>query len=296
MTLVIMAAGIGSRFGGLKQIEPVGPNGEFIIDYSIYDAIKAGFNKVVFIIKEENYDVFKETIGKRIEGAIDVEYVFQDIKNVPEGVVLPPDRVKPLGTGHAILSCKGVVNEPFTIINSDDFYGRDAYMKAANFLKEDTTDYAMIGYVIGNTLTENGSVKRGYSEQIDGYLSNIIESSVYRDGEQIKVEPLDGRDGFYAKDSDLVSMNMFCFKPDMIDYLDKRFKKFFDENQDNLEKCEYLIPDVVFERIENDNLKVRVVDTNSVWKGVTYKEDKEELVNYINNLIKAGEYPTNLYK
>ena len=296
MTLVIMAAGMGSRFGGLKQIEPVGPNGEFIIDYSIYDAIKAGFNKVVFIINEENYDIFKETIGKRIEGKIDVEYVFQDIKNIPEGVVLPKDRIKPLGTGHAILSCKGVVNEPFAIINSDDFYGRDAYIKAAKFLKEDTKDYAMIGYLIGNTLTENGSVKRGYSEQTNGYLSNIIESSVFRENDKIKVEPLDGRDSFYAKDEDLVSMNMFCFKPDMIDYLDKRFKKFFDDNKDNLDKCEYLIPDVVFERIENDNLKVRVVDTTSVWKGVTYKADKEELVNYINNLIEKGEYPNNLYK
>ena len=295
MTLVIMAAGMGSRFGGLKQIEPVGPNGEFIIDYSIYDAIKAGFDKVVFIIKEENYDIFKETIGKRIEGKIDVEYVFQDIKNIPEGVVLPSDRVKPLGTGHAILSCKGVVNEPFAVINSDDFYGYDAYEKAFKFLKEDTSDYSMIGYLIGNTLTENGSVKRGYSESMDGYLSNIIESTVYRDGNRIKVEPLDGREGFYAKDNDLVSMNMFCFRPDMIDYLDNRFMKFFEENKDNLEKCEYLIPDVVFERINNGEIKVRVIDTNSVWKGVTYKEDKEELVNYINNLISKGEYPNNLY-
>lgn len=295
MTLVIMAAGMGSRFGGLKQIEPVGPNGEFIIDYSIYDAIKAGFDKVVFIIKEENYDIFKETIGKRIEGKIKVEYVFQDIKNVPEGIVLPEDRVKPLGTGHAILSCKGVVNEPFVIINSDDFYGYDAFMKAANFLKEDTTDYAMIGYLIGNTLTSNGSVKRGYSEQKNGYLSNIIEATVYKDNNGIKVEPLDGRDCFYAKDEDLVSMNMFCFKPDMIDYLDKRFLDFFNENKDNLDKCEYLIPDVVFERIENDNLKVRVIDTNAVWKGVTYKEDKQELVDYILELINSSEYPNNLY-
>ena len=296
MTLVIMAAGMGSRFGGLKQIEPVGPNGEFTIDYSIYDAIEAGFTKVVFIIKEENYEIFKNTIGKRIEGKINVEYVFQDIKNVPEGVVLPETRVKPLGTGHAILSCKGVVNEPFAIINSDDFYGRDAYMKAANFLKEDTTDYAMIGYIIGNTLTENGSVKRGYCEQENGYLTNLIESSCYKELDKVKVEPLDGREGFYANTNDLVSMNMFCFKPDMIDYLDKQFKTFFDKNQDNLEKCEYLIPDVVFERIENDGLKVRVVDTNSVWKGVTYKEDKEELVNYISKLIENGEYPNNLYK
>ena len=296
MTLVIMAAGMGSRFGGLKQIEPVGPNGEFIIDYSIYDAIKAGFNKVVFIIKEENYDIFKETIGKRIEGKIDVEYVFQDIKNVPEGVVLPSDRTKPLGTGHAILSCKGIVTEPFTIINSDDFYGRDAYMKAANFLKEDTTDYAMIGYIIGNTLTENGSVKRGYSEQVNGYLSNIIESSVYKEGDKVKVEPLDGRESFYANPDDLVSMNMFCFRPDMIDYMDKHFIDFFNKNKEDLSKCEYLMPDVVFERIENDGLKVRIVDTSAVWHGVTYKEDKQELVDYISGLIESGEYPNNLYE
>ena len=295
MTLVIMAAGMGSRFGGLKQIEPVGPNGEFIIDYSIYDAIKAGFDKVVFIIKEENYDIFKETIGKRIEGKIDVEYVFQDNKNIPEGIVLPSDRVKPLGTGHAILSCKGVVNEPFAVINSDDFYGYDAYKKAANFLKENTTDYAMIGYLIGNTLTENGSVKRGYSESKNGYLTNIIESSVYREDGKIKVEPLDGRECFYAKGNDLVSMNMFCFKPDMIDYLDEHFIDFFKKNKNNLDKCEYLIPDVVFERINSNEIRVRVIDTDSVWKGVTYKEDKEELVNYINSLINAGKYPKKLY-
>ena len=296
MTLVIMAAGMGSRFGGLKQIEPVGPNNEFIIDYSIYDAIKAGFTKVVFIIKEENYELFKETIGKRIEGKIDVEYVFQDIKNIPEGVTLPIERVKPLGTGHAILSCKGTVNEPFAVINSDDFYGRDAYIKAANFLKENTEDYAMIGYLIGNTLTENGSVKRGYCNQKDGYLTNLIESSVYKENGKIKVEPLDGREGFYANDNDLVSMNMFCFKPDMIDYLDKHFIDFFNKNQNDLLKCEYLIPDVVFERINNNDIKVRVVNTSSVWKGVTYKEDKDELVKFINDLINKGEYPSNLYE
>ena len=296
MTLVIMAAGMGSRFGGLKQIEPVGPNGEFIIDYSIYDAIEAGFNKVVFIIKEENYDIFKETIGKRIEGKIDVEYVFQDIKNVPEGVELPKDRVKPLGTGHAILSCKGTVNESFAIINADDFYGRDAYMKASDFLKNNKSDYAMIGYLIGNTLTDNGSVKRGYCEQENGYLTNLIEASMYREDDKVKVEPLDGRDGFYANNDDLVSMNMFCFRPDMIDYLDEHFIEFFEKNKEDLSKCEYLIPDIVFERIEKDNLKVKVVDTNAIWHGVTYKEDKEELVESINKLIENGEYPYNLYE
>ena len=296
MTLVIMAAGMGSRFGGLKQIEPVGPNGEFIIDYSIYDAITAGFKKIVFIIKEENYDIFKSTIGKRIEGKIDVEYVFQDIKNVPNGVVLPSDRTKPLGTGHAILSCKGTVNENFAIINADDFYGRDAYIKAASFFKENKTEYAMIGYLMGNTLTENGAVKRGYCEQVDGYLTNLIESSVYKENDKVKVEPLDGREGFYANDNDLVSMNMWCFRPDMLNYLDEHFIEFFDKNKDDLSKCEYLIPDIVFERIEKEGLKVKVVDTSAVWHGITYKEDKEELVNYINKLIEDGEYPKNLYE
>ena len=293
MNLVVMAAGMGSRFGGLKQIEPVGPNGEFIIDYSIYDAMKAGFDKVVFIIKEENYDIFRDTIGKRIEGKINVEYVFQDIKNVPDGVVIPSDRVKPLGTGHAVLSCKGTVNDDFIIINSDDFYGRDAYVKAANFFKENKEDYAMVGYIIGNTLTENGAVKRGYAEQKDGYLSNLIESSVYKDGDKVKVEPLDGREGFYASLNDLVSMNMWCFRPDMLDYLDEHFIDFFNENKEDLSKCEYLIPDVVFERIENNDIKVKVVDTSAVWHGITYKEDKEELVEYISGLIDKGEYPRN---
>lgn len=296
MILVIMAAGMGSRFGGLKQIEPVGPNGEFIIDYSIYDAIKAGFNKVVFIIKEENYEIFKSTIGKRIENKINVEYVFQDMKNIPDGVVLPSDRVKPLGTGHAILSCKGTVNEPFAIINADDFYGRDAFVKAAEFLKQKSNDYAMIGYLIGNTLTENGFVKRGYCEQENGYLTNLIESSVgYEDG-KIRVNPLDGREGFYADNNSLVSMNMFCFNPDMIDYLDKHFIDFFNRNKKDLSKCEYLIPDVVFERIHNNDIKVKVLNTSAVWYGITYKEDKEELVKNINKMISDGDYPKKLYE
>ena len=295
MTLVIMAAGMGSRFGGLKQIEPVGPNGEFIIDYSIYDAMRAGFTKVVFIIKEENYDIFKNTIGKRIESKIDVEYVFQDIKNVPEGLNIPETRVKPLGTGHAILSVKGVVNEPFAVINADDFYGFDAYKKAADFLKEDTTDYAMVGYHIGNTLTKNGSVKRGYCEQKDGYLTNLIECKMIEESGKVKCEPLDGRDTFYANLDDPVSMNLFCFKVDMIDYLDTHIKDYF-LKQEDLNTCEYLIPDAVFERIDNGEIKMRVIDTNAVWHGITYKEDKEELVNCIQELINKGEYPNNLYK
>jgi len=295
MTLVIMAAGMGSRFGGLKQIEPVGNNGEFIIDYSIYDAIKAGFDKVVFIIKEENYDIFKDTIGKRIEGKISVEYVFQDMNYIPDGIILPSDRTKPLGTGHALLCLKDTVNEPFITINADDFYGRDAFEKAAEFLKENTQDYAMISYLIGNTLTENGAVKRGYCEQKDGYLTDIIESVAYRENGKIKLEPLDGRESFYVEDNDLVSMSMICFKPDMINYLDKHFKKFLEENRDNLNTCEYLMPMEVSKRVNNNEIKVRIINTDSIWKGVTYKEDKEDLITYINKLIEKGEYPQKLY-
>ena len=294
MTLVIMAAGMGSRFGGLKQIEPIGPNGEFIIDYSIYDAIRCGFDRVVFIIKEENYDIFKSTVGQRFEDKIKVDYVFQKNDNVPKSVKLPETRVKPLGTAHAILCLKGVVNEPFAVINADDFYGYDAYLKASNFLKEETTDSAMIGYRIGNTLTSNGSVKRGYCEEKDGYLTNLIESSMIKENDKVKCSPLDGSTPFYASENDLVSMNMFCLKPDMIDYFEVNFEDFFNKNKETLDTCEYLMPDLIFKRIEEENFKVRVVETNAKWHGVTYKEDKDEVVNSINELIKNGEYPNKL--
>lgn len=181
MTLVIMAAGIGSRFGGLKQIEPVGPNGEFIIDYSIYDAIRSGFNKVVFIIKKENYDIFKETIGKRIEEKIKVEYVFQSNENVP--INIPKERTKPLGTAHAILCCKNVVKENFAIINADDFYGYDSFKQLSEFLKSTKNDFGIVSYKLGATLSSNGSVKRGVCYISDGYLNEIVESKIeFADG------------------------------------------------------------------------------------------------------------------
>ena len=180
MTLVIMAAGMGSRFGGLKQVEPVGPNGEFILDYSVYDAIKAGYDKVVFIIKEENYDLFRETVGKRIENKINVEYVFQKLKDVPSFVNIPKERVKPWGTSHAILSCKNKVNEPFTVINADDFYGLDPFLKVKTFFdnKKADNEFCMVGYKAINTLTENGAVKRGICEEKNGYLVKLTESSI----------------------------------------------------------------------------------------------------------------------
>ena len=295
-TLVILAAGMGSRFGGLKQIEPMGPNGEFIIDYSIYDAIKSGFNKVVFIIKRENYDIFKETIGKRVEPHIKVEYVFQENNNLPEGVVLPEERVKPLGTAHAVLCCKGVVNEDFIIINADDFYGKDAYEEAVKFFSEDhPNEYAIIGYKIKNTLTENGSVKRGVCQEENGYLTQLVESSVEEKDGHIIASPLDGSDPFEIDKDDPVSMNMFCFRKDIFAYLEEHFVDFFLDNKDNLLKCEYLIPDVVFNMMNDGLIKVPVIPTTAKWYGVTYKEDTDYVKDAIKGLIEKGDYPSNLW-
>lgn len=299
-TLVIMAAGMGSRFGGLKQIEPIGPNGEFIIDYSIYDAIKAGFNRVVFIIKEENFDIFKETVGNRVSNHIKVDYVFQDINNLPEEFRVPEGRVKPWGTSHAIMSCCGVVNEDFIVINSDDFYGRDAFIQAYKFLtnreENNLNEYANITYKVANTLTENGSVKRGVCEIKDNYLTSLIESKVERVDGKIIASPLDESEPFEVEEDANVSMNFFAFTPDILDYLKNNFAKFLNNNKDNLDKCEYLLPESVFEKIKEENMKVRVVTTSSKWYGVTYKEDKESVVNAIRNMIESGEYPENLWK
>ena len=297
LTLLIMAAGMGSRFGGLKQIEPFGPNGEFIIDYSIYDAIKAGFNKIVFIIKEENLDIFRETVGSRIEDKIKVEYAFQKLEDIPDGYTLPDSRVKPLGTGQAILSSKNVINENFAVINSDDFYGRDAFMVAANFLKNtDNNNYGLVGYKVVNTLTENGSVKRGVCEEENGYLTKIVESSIIKENGVITASPLDGRDSFTMESDDLVSMNMLSFTPTIYPYLEKKFVEFLDKNRNDLEKCEFLIPDVLQDAIDEKYANVSVLSTTAKWEGVTYKEDKEGVVNAINKLISDGIYPQDLWK
>ena len=297
MTLVIMAAGMGSRFGGLKQIEPVGENGEFIIDYSIYDAIRCGFTKVVFIIKEENYDVFRETVGKRVEDKIKVEYVFQNNENVPLEIKIPSDRTKPLGTAHAILCCKDVVKEDFAVINADDFYGYDAFKVISEFLKGNTNskEYAMAGYLVGNTLAKTGAVKRGVCEKEGDYLTQLIESSIERVGEKIVATPLEVGEPFEINDNTLVSMNMFGFKKQIFDYLETRFKSFLEENKNNLDKCEYLIPTVVFEQIQNKQATVEVLKTTAVWYGMTYKEDKEDLVTALKEMTKNGEYPKNLW-
>ena len=295
LTLVLLAAGMGSRFGGLKQVEPIGPNGEFIIDYSIYDAIKAGFTKVVFLIKEENYDLFRETVGKRIEGKIPVEYAFQDINNIPEGVVVPMERSKPWGTAHAVLCCKDKVQGNFVMINSDDFYGADAYQKIADYFNNtDNDDYAMVSFRVANTMTENGSVKRGVCESVNGYLTNIVESSIEKVDGKIIASPLDGRASFEVEPNALVSMNFFGFTPRIMNVLESGMKEFFEKNKNDLTKCEYLIPDVVFEEIEN-GVKVNVLESKDKWLGVTYREDKDYVVSEIQKLVDEGVYPNNLW-
>lgn len=297
LTLVILAAGMGSRFGGLKQIEPVGKNGEFIIDYSIYDAKKAGFNKVVFVIKEENYEIFKNTIGKRVEDKIDVSYVFQDMKNLPKDVFLP-EREKPLGTAHAIWCCKDVVKGNFAIINADDFYGASSFSLLADFLSknEEISEFCMIGYKISNTLTSNGSVKRGVCMENNGYLTSLIESKISRIDGKITCSPLDGSESFNVDDDALVSMNMFGFTNVIFDYIEKDFDKFYNNNKDNLDSCEYLIPDIVFDNIKNNNSKVKVLKTTAKWYGVTYKEDKQEVVTALDFMVANGIYNTPLWK
>ena len=295
-TLLVMAAGMGSRFGELKQIEPMGPNGEFLIDYSVYDAKLAGFTKIVFIIKEENYDIFKKTIGKRVEPYIETEYVFQDDSNLKEKYKDLQTRVKPLGTGHAILCAKDKVKTPFAIINADDFYGRDAYVVASKYLdKIDDKHYAVVGYKIGKTLSLNGAVKRGICKEENGKLKDLIESSVEKIDDKIIAKPLDDDTEFIVEDDSLVSTNLLLFTPKIFDYLEEKLTKFLEINKNDLSKCEFLIPDVVKDAIKEDRIEVDLLSTNAIWHGVTYKEDKEEVVKAIDELIKEKVYPNKLW-
>ncbi len=295
-TLLVMAAGMGSRFGGLKQIEPMGPNGEFLIDYSIYDAKLAGFTKVVFIIKEENYNLFKETVGKRVESHIETEYVFQDASNLEEAYPTLKERVKPLGTGHAILCAKDKIDTPFAIINADDFYGRDAYFVASKYL--DTIDdehYAVVGYSVSKTLSPNGAAKRGICKEENGELVDLIESSVERVNGEIVASPLNGSEPFKVTEDTLVSMNLLLFTPQIFEVLEKKLTVFLEENKEDLSKCEFLIPDVIRTAMNEKAVTVDLLKTDSVWHGVTYREDKEEVVTAINKLIEEKIYPNKLW-
>ena len=298
MTLLVMAAGMGSRFGGLKQIEPVGPSNEFIIDYSIYDAINAGFNKVVFVIKEENYEAFKETIGSTIEPHIQVEYCFQDINNLPFGYKVPDGRIKPWGTAHAILSVKDKIHENFAIINADDFYGREAFLDVAEFLQSSNNEneYAVIGYDVEHTLTEHGSVKRAVLESNDDLVIRLIESNIEKKDDTIVATPLNGEESFVINKDTTVSMNMFGFSSNLFKYIEDNFTIFLDENKDILGACEYLIPDLLTKLMNENKINIKVIPTKAKWQGVTYKEDKPKVVERIKSEIQKGIYKKDLWK
>lgn len=293
MTLVIMAAGIGSRYGGLKQIESVGPSGEFIIDYSVYDAIKAGFKKVIFIIKEENYEIFKSTIGKRIENHIEVEYVFQNNDNVP--VNIPKERTKPLGTAQAILCCKDIIKENFAIVNADDFYGRDAFFKVKEFISnvKNDNDFALIGYNVLDTITDNGSVKRGVCNIKDDYLVSLDESIISKDNHKLSCKTLADNKDIKINNDTIVSMNMFGFTPKVLELFNENFKEFLDNN--DLMTSEYLVPVEIKNYLKKKLINVKVIKTTSKWYGITYKEDLNILKDEINKLVNNGVYPKDLW-
>ena len=301
-TLVIMAAGIGSRFGGgIKQLEPMGPNGEIIMDYSIYDAIEAGFNKVVFVIRKDLEESFKEIIGNRIEQVVKVEYVFQQVENTPKGVKVTEGREKPWGTGQAILSCKGIVNEPFLVINADDYYGKTGFKKIHNYLidvhnTEVEHNMCMAGFILGNTLSDNGSVTRGDCLVDESkHLVGVKETSGI-----IKKEngaAYEGDEGMVDIDpNSYVSMNMWGFEPKFLDELEIGFVKFLGELKEGDFKSEYLLPTIVDNLIKSKRATATVLETQDKWFGVTYKEDKPIVVESIQKLISEGKYPNKLYK
>ena len=299
MQLVIMAAGMGSRFGGLKQMEPMDDYGNFLLDYSIYDAKRAGFNSVVFIIKKEFYQAFRDTIGKRVEGIIKTEYAFQELNDIPEGFEVPKGREKPWGTAHAIYAARNLIKEDFIIINGDDFYGEDTYKVAYKFLSElpkgAKGKYANVAFEVQNTMTENGAVKRGVAfEDEKHFLTKLVESNIEKIDGKIMASPLDGSTPFEVQPNTPVSMNLFCFNVDLIDYLSEEFPKWLKDNI-NVPKSEFLIPSVVDEMVHKGKATLKLLSTPSVWFGVTYKEDKPGVVKALAELTAKGAYKKGLY-
>ena len=299
MQLVILAAGMGSRFGGLKQMEPMDDFGNFLLDYSIYDAKRAGFDSVVFIIKKDFFEEFKNTIGKRAESIIKVEYAFQDLNDLPEGFKCPEGREKPWGTAHAIYAARDFIKDDFIIINGDDFYGKETYQIAFKYLsglkKGSRGKYANVAFKAKNTMAENGSVKRGvvFSNN-KGFMTDLVESSLeFVDG-GIKASPLDGREPFMIPGDQLVSMNLFAFNYDLIEHLRRKFPIWLKDNISNL-KAEFLIPTVVDELVKEGQATLEVLNTPSTWFGVTYKEDKPGVVKALKELTDKGEYKEGLY-
>lgn len=292
-TLVILAAGMGSRFGGMKQTYPVGPNGEFIMDYSIYSAIKYGFTKVVFVIRREYLNLFKETIGSRIEGKIKVGYAFQELNDIPSGFTVPEGRVKPWGTAHAIYCARNEIEGNFGVITADDFYGDIAFKDLSEAL--DTNDYSVIGYHIKDTLSLNGAVKRGVVKSDNGIISSIIESSCEIVDGEYKCSPLDKNiESFTVLGDNSVSMLMNGFTKDMITTIGETMESDFNKHKDDLMNYEMLLPDIMDNEIKNGKI-IRDIPTDSVWVGMTYKEDSEYLKEFIIGEINKGTYPEKLW-
>ena len=296
-TLVIMAAGMASRYGSMKQIQQFGPSGETIMDYSIYDAINAGFQKVVFIIRQDFADDFKEIFEPKLKGRIETEYVYQEMDKFLGDYEVPVDRTKPWGTSHAILCVKEVVNEPFAVINADDFYGSDSFKKAFNFLQNECREglYAIIGYELANTLSENGSVSRGVCDVDENNdLVAINERlKIYRENGQMVYEESDGSKHPLPEDAK-ASMNFWCFHPSIFSFLEAGFKTFLEENIDS-PKAEYLIPFSADQFIKKELGAIKVIPTSSQWFGVTYKEDAPVVQRSLNELVQKGAYPKSLW-
>lgn len=294
--LVIMAAGIGSRFGGgVKQLAPVGPSGEIIMDYSIHDALEAGFNKIIFIIRRDIEADFKEVIGNRIEQLCEVEYAYQALDSLPEGFSLPEGRTKPWGTGQAVLACKGILKEPFAVINADDYYGKEAFVKVHDFLVEHTNtqqEYCMAGFVLGNTLSDNGGVTRGICRMDEnGFLCDVTEThDIVKDGAGAKVSST----GETVDVSSLVSMNMWGLTPEFLDTLDAGFTEFLGALTPEDSKAEYLLPTIIGGLLEERKVTVQVLKTEDKWFGVTYAEDKQSVADSFAELIRNGVYTSPL--
>lgn len=297
-TLLVLAAGMGSRYGGLKQLDPLGPNGETIMDYSIFDAIRSGFGKVVFVIRKDFEQDFRDRILSKYEGHIPVEVVFQSIDKLPEGYRCPDERVKPWGPAHAILMAKDVINEPFAVINADDFYGRNSYEVLARELmrpRDRKGDYAMVGFRVGNTMTENGSVSRGVCENRDGLLASVVErkSIAYGPDHEIQFTDENGRTQTLDPLTP-VSMNMWGFTPDYFEFAAREFRSFLDRSL-TVPKSEQVIPDVADALIKSGEATIKVLDTDSRWFGVTYAEDRPGVVEKFAALHTTGEYPAKLF-
>ena len=294
MTAVILAAGLGSRYGGLKQIDPVGPRGEFIIDYSVYDCIRTGFDKIVFIIKEENLEAFEETIGSRIKN-IKIEYAFQNMNDLPDGFSCPADRIKPWGTAHALRACRNIVDDKFVIFNADDFYGRESFEVMYDYLKEvNSKRFAMPGYVLSNTLSSNGHVARGVCVTENGNIKHIRELK--------KIMRVDGVTKYEEKgewheidENSPVSMNFWAFTPDVFKHVEEGFIEFLKNPETDLLTDEYYIPNVIDEGITKGEFECKVVHTDAKWMGVTYRSDKPEFESFLNSKIESGDYPADLW-